>query len=113
MVKDIYYLNQALSVWYDTLSTFLVKSGFQKGKVDKILFTINDGKDMLWFKSMSTPMNTNFKIDPDLDGKSFNSMDYRILIGSLLYLIASYLDITLLWASMLGSKAIQNKVTWM
>ena len=45
--KALYGLNQAPRAWYETLAQFLVESGFTRGKIDKTLFYINHGKDLL------------------------------------------------------------------
>ena len=44
--------------------------------------------------SIRTPMSPNVKLTVDLLGKSVDSSLYRSMIGSLLYLIASRLDIS-------------------
>ncbi|GJW74678.1 putative ribonuclease H-like domain-containing protein [Tanacetum coccineum] len=36
--KALYRLHQAPRAWYETLSTYLLDNGFQKGKIDKTLF---------------------------------------------------------------------------
>nr|GEV98581.1 hypothetical protein [Tanacetum cinerariifolium] len=36
--KALYGLHQAPKAWYETLSTYLLDSGFQRGKIDKTLF---------------------------------------------------------------------------
>ncbi|GJS62331.1 putative ribonuclease H-like domain-containing protein [Tanacetum coccineum] len=36
--KALYGLHQALRAWYETLSTYLLDNGFQKGKIDKNLY---------------------------------------------------------------------------
>ncbi|GJW20527.1 putative ribonuclease H-like domain-containing protein [Tanacetum coccineum] len=36
--KDLYGLHQAPRAWYETLSTYLLDNGFQRGKIDKTLF---------------------------------------------------------------------------
>ncbi|GKA95533.1 putative ribonuclease H-like domain-containing protein [Tanacetum coccineum] len=36
--KALYGLHQAPSAWYETLSTYLLDHGFQRGKIDKTLF---------------------------------------------------------------------------
>ena len=45
--KAIYGLKQAPRAWYDTLCGFLLDSGFKRGSVDKTLFTIKVGSDIL------------------------------------------------------------------
>ncbi|GJT05218.1 putative ribonuclease H-like domain-containing protein [Tanacetum coccineum] len=37
--KDLYGLHQAPRAWYETLSIYLLDNGFQKGQIDKTLFT--------------------------------------------------------------------------
>ena len=36
--KTLYGLKQASHAWYDTLSTFLLSKGFERGKIDNTLF---------------------------------------------------------------------------
>ncbi|GKG37143.1 putative ribonuclease H-like domain-containing protein, partial [Tanacetum coccineum] len=36
--KAMYGLHQALRAWYETLSTYLLDNGFQRGKIEKTLF---------------------------------------------------------------------------
>ncbi|GJY80533.1 putative ribonuclease H-like domain-containing protein, partial [Tanacetum coccineum] len=43
--KALYGLHQALRAWYETLSTYLLDNGFQRGKIDNTLF-IKRHKDM-------------------------------------------------------------------
>nr|GEX42545.1 putative ribonuclease H-like domain-containing protein [Tanacetum cinerariifolium] len=38
VIKALYGLHQALRVWYEILSTYLLDNGFQIGKIDKTLF---------------------------------------------------------------------------
>ncbi|GKA54961.1 putative ribonuclease H-like domain-containing protein [Tanacetum coccineum] len=42
VVKDLYGLHQAPKAWYATLSTFLLKSGYRRGTIDKTLFIKKD-----------------------------------------------------------------------
>ena len=51
--------------------------------------------DMTNAKPIKTPMLTNGHLDMDKDGKSVDQKVYRSMIGSLLYLCASRLDIML------------------
>ncbi|XP_057779866.1 uncharacterized mitochondrial protein AtMg00810-like [Salvia miltiorrhiza] len=44
-------------------------------------------------KTVKISMNTNWKVDPGMEGKSVSSTKYREIIGSLLYLTASRSDI--------------------
>ncbi|GKG44505.1 putative ribonuclease H-like domain-containing protein [Tanacetum coccineum] len=36
--KALYGLHQAPRAWYETLSTYLLDNGFQRGQIDKTLF---------------------------------------------------------------------------
>ncbi|GJW69253.1 putative ribonuclease H-like domain-containing protein [Tanacetum coccineum] len=45
--KALYGLHQALKAWYETLSTYLLDNGFQRGKIDKTLFIRKDKGDIL------------------------------------------------------------------
>nr|GEX06635.1 copia protein [Tanacetum cinerariifolium] len=45
--KSLYGLKQALRMWYDMLSSFLISQDFSKGLVDPTLFIRRDGKELL------------------------------------------------------------------
>ncbi|GJX75187.1 putative ribonuclease H-like domain-containing protein [Tanacetum coccineum] len=45
--KVLYGLHQALKAWYETLSTYLLHNGFQRGNIDKTLFIRRDRGDIL------------------------------------------------------------------
>ena len=45
--KALYGLKQAPWAWYERLRKFLVDQGFQMGSVDKTLFLLKHGKDLL------------------------------------------------------------------
>ena len=45
--KALYGLNQDPRAWYETLAQFLLESGFHRGTIDKTLFYLNYGKDLL------------------------------------------------------------------
>ncbi|GJT06508.1 putative ribonuclease H-like domain-containing protein [Tanacetum coccineum] len=45
--KALYGLHQASRAWYETLSTYLLDNGFQRGKIDKTLFIRRDKGDIL------------------------------------------------------------------
>ncbi|GKD39381.1 putative ribonuclease H-like domain-containing protein [Tanacetum coccineum] len=45
--KALYRLYQAPRAWYETLSTYLLDNGFQRGKIDKTLFIKRDKSNML------------------------------------------------------------------
>ncbi|GKA12241.1 putative ribonuclease H-like domain-containing protein [Tanacetum coccineum] len=45
--KTLYGLHQAPKAWYETLSTYLLDNGFQRGNIDKTLFIKKDKSDIL------------------------------------------------------------------
>ncbi|GJW06998.1 reverse transcriptase domain-containing protein [Tanacetum coccineum] len=50
--KALYGLHQAPRAWYETLSTYLLDNGFQRGKIDKTLFIKRHKGDILQMSSM-------------------------------------------------------------
>nr|GEY53906.1 hypothetical protein [Tanacetum cinerariifolium] len=115
--KALYRLHQALRAWYETLSTYLLQNGFQRGKIDKTLFIKRYKGDILLkkdgifisqdkyvaemlkkfrfteVKTSSTPMETQKPLLKDKDGKEIDVHMYRLMIGSLMYLVSSRPDI--------------------
>ncbi|WVZ53356.1 hypothetical protein U9M48_004314 [Paspalum notatum var. saurae] len=135
--KALYGLKQAPRAWYARLKSFLLKSGFVMGSVDKTLFLLSRGSDtlivqiyvddiifggsshalikqgpegtfvhqakytrdilkkfnMVDSKPMTTPMSTNTALDADEDGEAVDRKEFRGMIGSLLYLMATRPDI--------------------
>ncbi|GJS50329.1 putative ribonuclease H-like domain-containing protein [Tanacetum coccineum] len=47
VVKALYGLHQAPRAWYATLSTFLLKSGYRRGTIDKTFFIKKDKNDIM------------------------------------------------------------------
>ena len=45
--KALYGLKQASIAWYERLSSFLLKNGFKRGKVDTTLFIMHKKDDFL------------------------------------------------------------------
>ncbi|GJW80559.1 putative ribonuclease H-like domain-containing protein [Tanacetum coccineum] len=45
--KELYGLHQAPRAWYETMLTYLLDNGFQRGKIDKTLFIKRDKSDIL------------------------------------------------------------------
>ncbi|GJZ22961.1 retrovirus-related pol polyprotein from transposon TNT 1-94 [Tanacetum coccineum] len=101
--KALYGLHQAPRAWYETLSTYLLDNGFQRGKIDKTLF-IKRHKDEFYrrtyillgitkVKTASTPMETQKPLLKDEDGEEVDVYMYRSMIGSLMYLTSSRPDI--------------------
>nr|GFB17860.1 ribonuclease H-like domain, reverse transcriptase, RNA-dependent DNA polymerase [Tanacetum cinerariifolium] len=47
VVKALYGLHQTPRAWYATLSSFLLKHGYQRGTIDQTLFLKKDSKDII------------------------------------------------------------------
>jgi hypothetical protein len=109
--EALYGLKQAPRVWYECLRDFFITNGFKVGKADPTLFTktiVNDlfvcqiYVDDIIFGStnkstceeFSRIMIQKFEMSM-MGGKSVDQKVYRSMIGSLLYLCASRLDIML------------------
>ncbi|GJW35903.1 putative ribonuclease H-like domain-containing protein [Tanacetum coccineum] len=141
--KALYGLHQAPRAWYETLSTYLLDNGFQRGQIDKTLFIKRVKGDILLVqvyvddiifgstkKSLCTefeklmhnklqmssmgeltfflglqvtqkddgifhhtPMETSKPLLKDAEAEDVDVHLYRSMIGSLMYLTASRLDI--------------------
>ncbi|GKE02436.1 retrovirus-related pol polyprotein from transposon TNT 1-94, partial [Tanacetum coccineum] len=87
--KALYELHQAPKAWYETLSTYLLDNGFQRGKIDKNLFIRRDKE----VKTASTPIETQKPLLKDEDGKEVDVHLYSSMISSLMYLTSSRPDI--------------------
>nr|GEV68142.1 putative ribonuclease H-like domain-containing protein [Tanacetum cinerariifolium] len=119
--KALYGFYQAPRAWYETLSTYLLKNRFRRGIIDKTLFIKKD-KDDRWSQVMkkddgifisqdkyvanilkkidfslvnttSTPIETNKALRKDKEVVDVDVHLYRLMIGSLMYLIAFRPDI--------------------
>ncbi|GJT66788.1 putative ribonuclease H-like domain-containing protein [Tanacetum coccineum] len=108
VVKSFHGLHQAPRAWYATLSTFLLKSGYRRGTIDKTLFIKKDKNDIIQdkyvveilkkfdfasVKTASTPFETHKPLVKDEEASDVDVHLYRSMIGSLMYLIASRVDI--------------------
>nr|GEV57697.1 retrovirus-related Pol polyprotein from transposon TNT 1-94 [Tanacetum cinerariifolium] len=106
--KALYGLKQAPRAWYDELSTFLLQKGFSKGIIDPTLFTRRFDDDILVSNYVNeilkkyglntcdiigTPMDIKDKLDLDQIGTPVDATKYRSMIGALMYLTSSRLDI--------------------
>ncbi|GKC88066.1 retrovirus-related pol polyprotein from transposon TNT 1-94 [Tanacetum coccineum] len=116
--KALYGLKQAPRVWYDLLSKFLLSQEFSKGTVDPTLFIRRQGKDILLCPRgiflnqlkyaleslkkhgmessdpVDTPMVEKSKLDEDTQGKAVDPTHYHRMVGTLMYLTVSRLDLT-------------------
>nr|GEX59868.1 hypothetical protein [Tanacetum cinerariifolium] len=87
--KALYGLHQAPRAWYETLPTYLLDNGFQRGKNHKTIF-IKRHKEV---KNASTPMETQKPQLKNEDGEDVDVHMYTSMIRSLMYLTSSRLDI--------------------
>ncbi|GKB48235.1 hypothetical protein Tco_0898988, partial [Tanacetum coccineum] len=103
------YVCQPPGAWYETLSTYLLENGFQKGKIDKSFFIkkVMQKEDVIFisqdkyvdeilkkfgFLTMriaSTHMETSKPLLKDAKDENVNVHLYRSMIGSLMHLTAS------------------------
>ncbi|GJY72904.1 putative ribonuclease H-like domain-containing protein [Tanacetum coccineum] len=100
--KALYGLHQALRAWYETLSTYLLDNGFQRGKIDKTLFIKRYKGDILLMSSMGElTFFLGLQVQQKKDGIFISQDKYvaemlkiiRSMIGSLMYLTSSRPDI--------------------
>ncbi|GJR30591.1 retrovirus-related pol polyprotein from transposon TNT 1-94 [Tanacetum coccineum] len=101
LTKALCGLKQAPRTWYDKLSSFLIKHGFNKvHQSPRGIFISRSQYAIELLKkhgldecvSMSTPMATE-RLDVDLQGTPTDQMTYRRMIGGLMYLTTSRPDI--------------------
>nr|GFA26248.1 hypothetical protein [Tanacetum cinerariifolium] len=95
--KALYGLKQAHRAWYVVLSQFLIESGFQKVSVDTTIFFEKKGKHIIFgienCDTIPTLMVEQAKLKLDLVEKPVDHTDYQSMIGSLMYVTSSRLDI--------------------
>nr|GEY12766.1 retrovirus-related Pol polyprotein from transposon TNT 1-94 [Tanacetum cinerariifolium] len=101
--KALYGLKQAPRAWYDELSTFLLHNHFFKGSTDPTLFIrcfVDDilvvqvyVDDIIFGSTHPSSMEIKDKLDLDQNGTPVDATKYRSMIGALMYLTSSRLDI--------------------
>nr|GEU54719.1 hypothetical protein [Tanacetum cinerariifolium] len=84
--------------WYATLSTFLVKSGYRRGLIDKTLFIKKDKKDIMPVQVKQKEdgifiIETKKPFVKVVEAADIDVHLYRSIIGSLIYLTAFRPDI--------------------
>nr|GFA24760.1 retrovirus-related Pol polyprotein from transposon TNT 1-94 [Tanacetum cinerariifolium] len=101
--KALYGLKQALRAWYNELSTFLLHNHFFKGSTDPTLFIrcfVDDilvvqvyVDDIIFGSTHPSSMEIKDKLDLDQNGTPVDATKYCSMIGALMYLTSSRLDI--------------------
>ncbi|GKF84816.1 hypothetical protein Tco_0249714, partial [Tanacetum coccineum] len=100
VIKAVYGLHQAPRAWYGTLSSFLMENGFRRVKQqpdgifisqDKYIADILKKFEFLSIRIATTLIKSNKPLVKDEDGVDVHV--YRSMIGSLMSLTASRLDI--------------------
>ncbi|GKC90126.1 putative ribonuclease H-like domain-containing protein [Tanacetum coccineum] len=99
--KALYGLHQAPRAWYETLSTYLLDNGFQRGlqvtqKDDGIFISQDKYVDEILkkfgfsnTKTASTPMETSKPLMKDENAEDVDVHLYRSMIGSLMYFVTT------------------------
>ncbi|GKE69772.1 putative ribonuclease H-like domain-containing protein [Tanacetum coccineum] len=110
--KALYGLHQASRAWYETLSTYRLDNGFQRGELtfflglqvtqkdngifisqDKYVEEILKKYGFSTVKTVSTPMETSKPLLKHAEAEDVDVYLYRSMIGSLMYLTTSRPDI--------------------
>ncbi|GJW70549.1 putative ribonuclease H-like domain-containing protein [Tanacetum coccineum] len=73
--KALYGLHQAPRAWYETLSTYLLDNGFQRGKIDKTLFIRRDKGDILLVQVTASKAEGGWELS-DKDQYTFDLVAY-------------------------------------
>nr|GEY50798.1 putative ribonuclease H-like domain-containing protein [Tanacetum cinerariifolium] len=97
VVKELYRLHQAPRAWYDTLASYLLENGFQRGTIDQTLFIKKQKGDILLDKyvakilskfgltkgkSASTPIDIEKPLLKDPDGKDVDCKKQTVVATS-------------------------------
>jgi hypothetical protein len=98
MIEELSYF-LGLQIMQLKNGTFISQGKYIKDMLKK--FRIKDAK------AISTPMGTNRSLDSDASGNIVDQKMYRSMIGSLLYMTASRLDVMLVYACVLDFKPYQ------
>nr|GEZ17789.1 hypothetical protein [Tanacetum cinerariifolium] len=96
--KALYGLEQALRAWYNTLSRFLLDNKFSKGIIDHRMDTSDP---------VDTPMVDRSKLDEDPLGILVDQTRFQGMVGSLMYLTSSRLD--LVFAVCMYARLLRHK----
>ncbi|GJR89605.1 putative ribonuclease H-like domain-containing protein [Tanacetum coccineum] len=95
--KALYGLHQSPKAWYETLSTYLLDNGFQRGKIDMTLFIKRHKGELTFFLGLQVQQKKDgifiSQDKYDEDGEEVDVHMYRSMIGSLMYLTSSRPDI--------------------
>ncbi|GJY12141.1 putative ribonuclease H-like domain-containing protein [Tanacetum coccineum] len=118
VVKALYGLHQAPRAWYDTLATYLLSNGFQRGLIDhNFIHQMSKGHILLvqimcrWniLGSTQEELYLEKPLVKDGDADVVDEHLYRSMIGSLMYLTASRPNIMFANAMVVQCKRILGK----
>ncbi|GJQ98168.1 putative ribonuclease H-like domain-containing protein [Tanacetum coccineum] len=82
--KSHFGLHQAPRAWYETLSTYLLDNGFQRGKIDRLVYHIRRGQRCQ--DNKHTAMETQKPLLNDEDGEEVDVHFIGSILVSLIYL---------------------------
>ncbi|GJY41722.1 putative ribonuclease H-like domain-containing protein [Tanacetum coccineum] len=81
VVKSFHGLHQAPRAWYATLSTFLLKSGYRRGTIDKTLFIKKDKNDIMVDIMFAVCACSRFQVTPNTSYLNAVKRIFRYLKG--------------------------------
>nr|GFA03200.1 putative ribonuclease H-like domain-containing protein [Tanacetum cinerariifolium] len=76
VVKALYGLHQAPRAWYETLATYLLENGFQRGTIDQTLFIKKQQKDILLVQIYVDDIIFGLQVKQKKDGIFINQDKY-------------------------------------
>nr|GEZ57102.1 hypothetical protein [Tanacetum cinerariifolium] len=76
VVKALYGLHQAPRAWYETLATYLLENGFQRGTIDQTLFIKKQQKDILLVQIYVDDIIFALQVKQKKDGIFFSQDKY-------------------------------------
>nr|GEY86047.1 hypothetical protein [Tanacetum cinerariifolium] len=79
VVKALYGLHQVPRAWYETLATYLLENGFQRGTIDQNLFIKKQQKDILLVQIYVDDIIFEKPLLKDSDGEDVDVHTYRLI----------------------------------
>ncbi|CAL9026050.1 unnamed protein product [Prunus brigantina] len=90
--KAFYWLKQAPRAWYGEIDSYFAECGFEKSLSKATLYTKTRGENDILIP-VSTPLVATEKLIKDDGSSTADEENYRKLVGSLLYLTVTRLDV--------------------